>query len=377
MICQKEQGFMENGLYMADKEESFLDLTILGWNESLAQSFQSYKSQDFVQGRVYVEHTRQFGVYTENGDMQAEVSGKFMYQARGRQDFPVVGDWVALKPTDDSRAVIHAILPRRSKFSRKVAGQITEEQIVAANIDTVFLVMALNDDFNTARLYRYLLIAWESGANPVVVLTKADLCDDLETKKLQVDAVGNGVPIHCTSSIRGSGFAELRSYLGSGQTVALLGSSGVGKSTLTNLLLGEELQRVQGLRHGGGKGRHTTTHRELLLIPGGGSIIDTPGMRELQLWDGDEGMEATFPEIAVLAQSCRFSDCSHQKEPGCAVQEALERGELSWDEYHNYLKLQKELAFIEAKQANRLRTIDKARGKEISKIIKEMGRNKR
>ena len=277
--------------------------------------------------------------------MTAAVTGKFEYQAASRSDFPSAGDWVlAEKLPGESRAVIHAVLPRTSAMTRREAGSIPDEQVIAANMDTVFIVNALNQDFNLRKIERYLIAVWESGARPVIILTKADLCPEPERVVSEVCLHAPGVPVHAVSSVAELGKELLAPYLLPGQTAAITGSSGAGKSTLLNWLSGQDVQRVQGIREEDARGRHTTTHRELFLMPGGAVMIDTPGMRELQLWDAEEGWEEAFSDIRTLAGQCRFHDCSHEAEPGCAVRHALEEGVLDASRYGSYKKTEKELA---------------------------------
>ncbi len=261
-------------------------------------------------------------------------------------------------------------MPRKSKFSRKTVGNKTEEQIVAANVDTVFLVSGLDGDFNPRRIERYLILAWESGANPVIVLNKSDLCNSLESCLAEVEAIALGVPIVVLSATNHQGLDALTSYLQPGQTVALLGSSGVGKSTITNQLQGEVVQAVQSVRQGDDRGKHTTTHRQLILLPTGGLIIDTPGMREIQIWAGEESLQETFADIETLAQECRFRDCQHHKEPGCAVQQALAEELLDYSRFLSYQKLQKELAYSARKQDQRAQLAEKERWKKIHKAMR-------
>lgn len=345
-----------------------MNLIHLGWNDQLEKEFQEYNHADLTVGRVILEHKHLYRVLSEHGELLAEVTGKLRHQAVGRGDFPAVGDWVVIQPRiEEGKASIHAVLPRFSKFSRKVAGQTTEEQIVASNINTVFLVNALNNDFNIRRIERYLIMAWESGANPVIILSKADLCEDVEEKVAQVESIAIGVPTYVISATNLQSLEQLHPYLASGQTIALLGSSGVGKSTLVNALLGREAQEVQSVREGDDRGRHTTTHRELILLPQGGAIIDTPGMRELSLWESESGIADTFSDIESLAKQCFFKDCTHHNEPNCAVQQALMEGFLEQARYNNYKKLQKELAFLERKEDVKARLAEKDKWKKIHK----------
>lgn len=295
-------------------------------------------------GRIIAQHTGVYKVITGDGERLATVAGKFHFNAGGMADYPVVGDFVMLDGDgkQDSRAVIQQILPRQSLLVRRAAGTAQAEQAVAANMDTVFLCMALNQDFNVRRLERYLGVVWESGAVPVVVLTKADLCPDLSTCLRSVAAVAPGVDVVVTNGSQAGGAAGLSPYVTAGRTVAFIGSSGVGKSTLINALLGRTALLTQATR-GDDKGRHTTTHRELFAVPEGGSVIDTPGMRELGIERAD--VDKAFGDIAALAQDCRFGDCTHRQEPGCAVQAAVTAGVLAAERLASYEKLQKEARY--------------------------------
>ncbi len=293
-------------------------------------------------GRIISQDKGLYQMVSEQGIKLAEVSGKFRYNAEKVSDYPAVGDFVIVDWNEEGgNAIIHHILHRKSSIMRKAAGNANREQVIATNIDTIFLCMSLNNDFNIRRLERYLSIAWDSGATPVVVLTKSDLCTDLEDKLLDVSSVAFGVDILVTTTIEESGFDEIKPYICDGKTVAFIGSSGVGKSTLINCLLGEHKMDTNGLRDDD-KGRHTTTHRELILLPDGGMVIDTPGMRELGMMDSEAGIGQTFEDIEMLAQQCRFSDCSHSTEPGCAVKQALENGQLAEERWQSYLKLKLE-----------------------------------
>ncbi|MDX2215459.1 MAG: ribosome small subunit-dependent GTPase A [Oculatellaceae cyanobacterium bins.114] len=349
-----------------------MNLTQLGWNDDFAQAFAHYcnsnRSNLYRVGRVAAEHRGAYTLYTEQGDCTAEVTGKLRHQAIGLADFPAVGDWVVIpQQSHDQRATIHHILPRKSKFSRQVVGGTTDEQVVAANVDTVFLISGLDRDFNPNRIERYLLLTWESGANPVVVLNKADLCDDVAAFVKRVEAIALGVPVIAVSAVQQQGLDALKQYCQPGQTVALLGSSGVGKSTLTNQLLGITIQVVQAVRQGDDRGKHTTTHRELLRLPSGGLIMDTPGMREIQVWAGADPLQETFADIEELAEQCRFRDCQHAGEPGCKVQAAIAQGTLDHRRFANYQKLQRELGHLSRQQDQRSQLVEKERWKRITK----------
>lgn len=345
-----------------------MDLELLGFSKQIPSDLLS----QYTVGRVALEYKNTYILYTEFGELSAEVAGKMRHQASGRIDFPAVGDWVAISVRSDERkATIHEVLPRKSKFSRKIAGALTQEQIVATNIDTVFLVSGLDLDFNLRRIERYLILIWESGANPVIVLNKADLCNEIEHKRAQVESIASGVPIIILSALENKGLNALTSYLSKGQTVALIGSSGVGKSTLTNQLAGQTIQSVQSVRPDDNRGRHTTTHRELIILPSGGLLIDTPGMREIQMWSGNEGLQETFADITSIATLCRFRDCQHQNEPGCAVQQAIRDGQLDARRFHNYQKLQQELNYLNRKKDQKASLVEKEKWKKIHKALRK------
>lgn len=346
-----------------------MDLNILGWNSFFEKGFESYCSNGFKIGRVCAEYRQKYKIFTEDGELTAEVSGKFRYNAYKRSDYPSVGDWVLVSP-EGAEAIIHALLPRKSMFARKAPGPVPEEQIIAANVDIVFLVSALNNNYNLRRLERYLVLAWESGAKPVIVLNKADLCDDAEQKLAEVSRVAVGVPVHMVSCVTGKGMDELGQYLVSGNTIAILGSSGVGKSTIINYFIGRDVHKTGEIRECDHRGRHTTTHRQLVFLPQGGMIIDTPGMRELQFWEGEDGLKSTFEDIEALAAKCRFGDCKHQDEPGCAVMKAFEEGKIDSERYESYKKLQKEMSYQARKEDVRKQQDYKKGMKRLSKEIK-------
>ena len=355
-----------------------MNLIDLGWQPFFSQAFDDLTAPNRVPARVARQDRQRYLVFGEAGELFAEVSGKMREAAHARVDFPAVGDWAAITARpDEGAATIHALLPRKSHFSRKVAGVTTEEQVVAANVDTVFLVSGLDHDFNLRRIERYVTLAWNSGATPVIVLNKADLCDDLDGRLVAVEAVAMGIDILTVSATEGEGVDALRAHLGRGRTVAFLGSSGVGKSTLVNRLLGEERMQTAAVRQDDSRGRHTTSFRELILVPGGGVMIDTPGMRELQLWADEDSLQAAFADVEELAQDCRFRDCVHDTEPGCAVREAVASGALDERRFHSYLKLKRELARLARRQTEAGRLEERQRDKAFGRMVKEIMKHNR
>lgn len=346
-----------------------------GWNRHFAASFKAYDAANYRAGRIKLEHKRGYDLYTELGEITAAVSGRFRHEAASPADFPAVGDWVVWQPQPmGGQGIIHAVLPRISQFSRKAVGRKTDQQIVAANINTVFLVTALDHDFSLGRMERYLVLAWDSGASPVIVLNKADRCSAAQDYQQAMAAIAPGVPIHCLSALQQQGLDQLQPYLQPGQTVALLGSSGVGKSTIVNRLLGRERQAVQAVRANDSKGRHTTTNRELIALPTGGLLIDTPGMRELQVWSTADSLQDTFADLEALATQCRFRDCQHSQEPGCALQDALMTGRLEPRRFDNFQRLQRELRHLARQQDQKALLAEKAHWKTITKQQRQMQR---
>jgi ribosome biogenesis GTPase len=326
------------------------DLETLGWDDSWRAAFEPHQAAGLAPGRVAAGHRGAYDVVTAEGEARARVSGRLRHEA-SPADLPVVGDWVALD-LRGSRATIHAVLPRRTKFSRL---NVAREQVVAANVDVVFVVSSLSEPLDPRVLERYLTLAWESGARPVILLTKADLEPDPEAVAGELSGMGGDVPVHAISARSGFGLDHVRSYLGPGVTGALLGPSGVGKSTLVNRLVGEDDLLPTAAVRDDGSGRHTTTRRQLVSLPGGGLVVDNPGMREVHLWLAEEGLEAAFPDIVELAAHCRFSDCSHEAEPDCAVQAALADGSLAPERWRSYRDLRLELAELEERLARRRR----------------------
>jgi ribosome biogenesis GTPase len=343
----------------------------LGWNAFFGDNFKEYAGE-YEPGRVSTVNKNSYNVYTKEGEARARISGNL----RREGNRPAVGDWVALSRDSTGLATIHAILPRKSKFSRKVAGTATGEQVMVTNIDTVFIVTSLNKDFSLRRLERYLAIAKESRAEPVVVLSKSDVCKDVEQKIGEVREIAPDITVFAISSVENRGIEQLAPYLKEGRTVALLGSSGVGKSTLINVLEGFERQKVGEIREDDSRGRHVTTERELVLLERGGIIIDNPGMRELQLWDVGEGLKDLFRDIEELERQCKFSDCKHETEPGCAIKKALSDGTLSSTRLDSYRKLQKEMLAVERKKNPELMAEERKKWKKIGKMAGEIRKQK-
>jgi ribosome biogenesis GTPase len=358
-----------------------MNLIDLGWNDFFKAQFKSINLKDSIPARVAVQQKDRYIVFCERGELWAEVSGKFRHKALSKADFPTVGDWVAVTvKTDGDGAVIHSLMPRKSKFSRKAAlaggpnygdGK-TDEQVLSANIDTAFIVAGLDGEYNLRRLERYVAVAWDSGTTPVVLLNKSDLCEDVDARVSEVQNTVVGVPVYSVSAVIKDSLGILNGYFVKGRTAAFLGSSGVGKSTIINALLGYERQKTCEVRESDKRGRHTTTYRELIMLPAGGILIDTPGMREIEIWGDENGLSRAFDDVEEIAARCRFNDCGHGNEPGCAVRQALDDGELDADRYQNYLKLQKELERLAIRKSGKEAHYQKLQGRKFSSMVKEV-----
>lgn len=351
----------------------------LGWDRARDAEFEPFRAKGLVPGRVSLEHNHVYRVLTEEGEVLAEAAGRIKYLATGRRELPAVGDWVALRPdAGGPRSTIAAILKRPTWFSRKAAGRGTEEQVIAANVDVVLLVFALDKPVNARAIERYLAVASQSGAQSVVVLNKSDVIDASEVERALADAaaVAGGCAVHAVNTTTPDGVAALDRYLETGKTLALLGPSGVGKSTIVNRLVGEDVLPTGEVREWDQRGRHTSVHRQLVVRAAGGLIVDTPGMRELQLWDTDEGVGETFAEIEALAGGCRFRDCGHDQEPGCAVKAAVGSGDLPEERYDSYLKLRHEQAALEKLRDARALLEEKRQSKAGSKAMKALQKSR-
>lgn len=352
-----------------------MDLVDLGWNACLELTFGLKEYSGLTPARIAREDRRRYLLLCSQGEVESECSGKLRHEAPDRGALPAVGDWVAARMHGgERRATIVSVVPRRTHFSRKVVGGRTEQQVVAANIDIVFVVCALDGgrNFNLRRLERYLTLAQRSGARPVIVLNKADTCADVRSRIREAGTVAGGIPIHASSALRGEGIDALEKYISRGKTAVLLGSSGVGKSALVNRLLGTSRQAVGRVREDDKRGRHTTTRRELILLPGGGVVIDTPGVRELQLWADEGTASGAFDDIEQFAAECRFRDCRHEREPGCAVRRAVAEGVFDLARLENYLQFRNELESLARRRDDRFQREEKARWRKISILSRKI-----
>lgn len=349
-----------------------MKLIDLGWSHFFQLQIPSTHTL-FTPARVVRQDSNQYHLLTEAGAVTGTLPGRFRQEALSKADLPTVGDWVLTSPIEGAEAgnvQVELLLERKSKFSRKEAGEAIDEQVVAANIDTVFIVSALDDDFNPNRIERYLLLSWNSGALPVLILNKSDLCDDLETKLEVLSEISKGAPVHTISATEDPDLSQIRQYVTPGSTCTFLGSSGVGKSTIINALLGFDKFETGAVREDDGKGRHTTTFRELVIADNGGMIIDTPGMREIQLWADSASLARSFDDIESLAVQCKFRDCGHESEPGCAITSAINKGEVSQERLDRYFKLRREIEHFDSQQDVAVRTAKKQERKRFSKLIR-------
>lgn len=348
-----------------------------GWNEYFEAVWKGVERGNTIPSRVIAQARGVWRVAGDFGECPAEAAGKLRLAAEEGADWPAVGDWVGVELRDQgSAAQIYEVLPRRGRFVRKMAGKKIAEQVIAANVDVALLVSALDGDFNPRRVERYLTQFWESGAKPIIVLNKADACEASQEKKEAMEKIAMGVSACAISAKTGLGFDELEECLARGLTVVLLGSSGVGKSTIVNRLLGREIQNVQEGRESDNRGRHTTTAREIFVLPSGALLMDTPGLRELQLWDADEGISQTFADIESFAEHCRFGNCRHDGEPGCAVQSAIDAGELALARLENWRKLQREAEFLRRKIDPEARHDQKQWIKQSTRGMRQMYRER-
>lgn len=351
-----------------------LDITELGWSHFFQQQLVE-EDPSFKPARVVRQDMNQYHLLADAGQLIGVIPGRLRQAALSKADLPTVGDWVLYSEIAGGEAgtvQVEKCLERKSKFSRKEAGEVVDEQIVASNIDTVFIVSGLDDDFNANRIERYLLLSWDSGAIPVIVLNKADLCENLQERLGELDAIARGAPVHVMSALDKDGTEALLEYVVKGTTCAFMGSSGVGKSTLINHLLGYERFETGEVRADDGKGRHTTTFRELVLTDSGAMIIDTPGMREIQIWADSSALSQTFDDIEELGFQCKFNDCQHTGEPGCAIRAALSDGTLDEERWERYHKLKREVEHLESQQTAASRAAKKLEHKKFSKMVRDL-----
>jgi ribosome biogenesis GTPase len=352
-----------------------ISLESLGWSAHFENHFESLKSDTLIPGRVFREEKSQYGILTGEGERIAKPSGRLRHTLNSVNERIVVGDWVALNSgSDRASATVEFLLPRKSSVARKVAsgrkrrsGGQTLEQVIAANMDVIFIVTGLDQDYNIRRIERYLTLVWNSGASPVIVLNKVDLCDNLNEKLEEIREVALGVPVLAISAKKEKDVRLLKPYFRDGKTAALIGSSGAGKSTIINTLLGFEKQKVKEISESVHKGQHTTTHRELIRMPEGGILMDNPGMREIQLWGDVEDVDSAFHDIELLADECRFKDCAHEREPGCAVKSAVEAGELDAERLESFHKMKRELEHLEERQRKPASIIEREKWRTIMK----------
>ncbi len=362
-----------------------MNLEDLGWNEFFKTQFENLEIKDELQpARISEGHKGLYNIIGTDGEYLAEISGKMRYCTLNYGDFPAVGDWVAAKLyPEEKKAIIHGMLERKNRLSRKAVlsgrksdtqGKV-EEQVLAANIDTVFLVNGLDNDFSLRRIERYMTTVYDSGMNPVIIINKTDLVTNPWDYVNQISTIAFGVPVIPVCGLNSSGLDDLKRYVRQGNTIVFLGSSGVGKSTIINRLFGEDRQRINSVRESDHKGRHTTTSRELMILPDGGILIDTPGMKEFQPWKGKEDTARSFEDIEAIALRCRFKNCTHESEPDCAVQEAIRHGNLDPGRYKNYTRMKREARYLETRMEVSAQLAEKRRWKDIARLQKQMKKN--
>jgi len=345
-----------------------MELNRFGWDSFFENNNIESPVPPLAFARVAEQHKNKYLLFSEQGEISGELSGKILHHV-ALDSLPTVGDWVAILPVpNESKGIIQYLLPRKNAIERKSAGLLTTHQALAANIDTLLIVCGLDFDFNLRRIERYLTMAYNCGVSPVIALNKSDLCDDPQSRLLEVEAIAPAIPVALLSAMNNIGLENIRPFLSYAKTVALVGSSGVGKSSIINTLYGRPILEIGEVRADDSRGRHTTTYRQMILLPDGAILIDTPGLRELQLWGDDDGLKSTFDDIDRFARQCRFSDCRHDSEPDCAVKSALENGELEPGRYESYLKLQRELKYLKMRQKMKPNAVEKLRWKSISKI---------
>lgn len=365
---------------MTDNDPTSTDATRLvtgrlrdwGWTDDRNDELRERAGGGQAPARVVAQHRGEYRLMTPWGEATGVAPGRMRYRASGRREMPAVGDWVLIEPSADGPATVVEILPRRTQFVRRRAGTERREQVIAANVDVACIVSSLNQELSARRIERYLVAARESGAVPVIVLTKSDLCADIDAAVDPIRDVASGAPIEVVSNVSGDGLDGLRTWLVPRRTVVLIGSSGVGKSTLINTLAGGELLATQEIRAFDDKGRHTTTHREIFRLPDGVLLLDTPGMREFGLVEAEEGLEETFDDVGELAASCRFRDCAHLNEPGCAVRAAIDAGTLSAERWASYDRLQKEAAYDVRSSGVSADVAERRKWKQIHKDFRKM-----
>ena len=350
-----------------------MELKELGWKEFFEQEFNKVRSEDLFPARVVTAQREKYCVYSNFGEFKAELTGKLRFNAVSISELPVVGDWVVIRLSPEGNlAIIECVLPRLNKFSRKVVGRETVEQVLVSNIDIVFIVNGLDHDYNLRRIERYLTLALKSNINTVIVLNKVDICPDIEQKVAEVKSVSSGIPVCTISALTNDGIESLKQYIKAGSTVNFLGSSGVGKSTIINQLLGEDRLKVGPVREWDSRGRHITSRRELIMLPGGGMVIDNPGLREIQLWVDESTVEDEFSDIKELSVDCKFRDCQHENEPECAVKDAVETGKLDSARFQSYVKLKKEIKYLTTRKEAKSHNVKVKFEKKVSKWIKQI-----